>query len=508
MPVLLRPQSPVYTHTHLDDCVTNFTATIIKYRMTRQTTPRTRLLVITIFLLFLIAVFMMYCTVNSTFMHYGSIAADTGGGTADTGTVKSISDLQIHNSVTKNSTSMGTGGSNSSNQLACKSSEYKSWRTGTVTRIHPHVDANCALLWNNTESEVRRVQTAVENWKNAESDKQFISIMKDCSIVTEEFTGNFYVSQEEMDFPLAFSLVVYTAPQQVIRLLKTIYRPHNLYCIHPDARQSNTFISFFTNFSKCFDNVFVASRLERVYYAHSSILEAQLHCMEDFIKYDRSKWRYAINLVGQELPLATNRGIVKALKQRNSVSIVQSFKIPQYDWNERFVYKYDLSHGEIYNTYIRLPPIPHNITIYKSSTYIAITRQFMEFILGNEKAVDFRNYLQDVRNAEESFYASLFHLPEAATLGGYQKGVQQNFAVEKAIWLNSLEAKITSKFCSGRNVHNICIVSFRDLHHILKNGRSFFFNKYFMEWDNVVMDCAEERLIALNRGEYRNDCLM
>ena len=230
--------------------------------------------------------------------------------------------------------------------------------------------------------------------------------------------------------------------------------------------------------------------------------------MEDFIKYDRSKWRYAINLVGQELPLATNRGIVKALKQRNSVSIVQSFKIPQYDWNERFVYKYDLSHGEIYNTYIRLPPIPHNITIYKSSTYIAITRQFMEFILGNEKAVDFRNYLQDVRNAEESFYASLFHLPEAATLGGYQKGVQQNFAVEKAIWLNSLEAKITSKFCSGRNVHNICIVSFRDLHHILKNGRSFFFNKYFMEWDNVVMDCAEERLIALNRGEYRNDCLM
>ena len=36
---------------------------------------------------------------------------------------------------------------------------------------------------------------------------------------------------------------------------------------------------------------------------------------------------------------------------------------------------------------------------------------------------------------------------------------------------------------------------------------TFFFNKYFMEMDHVVMDCMEQRLVEQNRREYENDCL-
>ena len=31
---------------------------------------------------------------------------------------------------------------------------------------------------------------------------------------------------------------------------------------------------------------------------------------------------------------------------------------------------------------------------------------------------------------------------------------------------------------------------------------TFFFNKYFMEWDHVVMNCMEERLAERNKLEY------
>jgi len=33
-----------------------------------------------------------------------------------------------------------------------------------------------------------------------------------------------------------------------------------------------------------------------------------------------------------------------------------------------------------------------------------------------------------------------------------------------------------------------------------------FFNKYFMEWDHVVMDCMEQQLVEQNMLEYKQDC--
>ena len=35
----------------------------------------------------------------------------------------------------------------------------------------------------------------------------------------------------------------------------------------------------------------------------------------------------------------------------------------------------------------------------------------------------------------------------------------------------------------------------------------FFFNKYFMDYDHVVMDCMERRIVQQNQLEYQRDCL-
>ena len=41
------------------------------------------------------------------------------------------------------------------------------------------------------------------------------------------------------------------------------------------------------------------------------------------------------------------------------------------------------------------------------------------------------------------------------------------------------------------------------------NGSStvMFYNKYFMEYDHVVMDCMEKRIVEQNKLEYDRDCI-
>ena len=407
-------------------------------------------------------------------------------------------------------------GSRISTKKICNMTKFTSWSQGVVTQMKPAMERRCEKIAGNDKKEIYRVKSFLKNWKNEESDVQFVQRMNSCVNVIEEFSNNFYVSSEEKDFPLAFIFVVYTNVRQVVRLLKAIYRPHNLYCIHPDARQGEGFARVFRQISKCLDNVFVASKLEKVFYTHRSILDAQLNCMKDLTEYDQSRWKYVINLVGRELPLQTNRHIVKLLKQASDVSIVDSHPIRRIIYKQRFEHRYVVNYqtGRGYKAKKRRGAAPHGIKIYKGSTHFVLTRQFAHFLLTNQKAVDFRRYLNDVWMPEESFYASLYQLPEAASYGGHSNSVTLPISFpEVSIWLTRLGKRLTAERCSGLKVHLLCIAVTSDLHRVYEFGvkKGFlFFNKYFMEVDHVIMDCMEERLVKQNMLEYARDveCLL
>ena len=400
----------------------------------------------------------------------------------------------------------------------CEISHIQSWKMGVVTRLEPKIQVQCEVLAANSEIEINRVAKALETWENIESYEAFFRRMGNCSNVIKEFSNLFYVSPVEQEFPLAYMLVVHTSARQVVRLLKAIYRPQNVYCIHPDARQEDQFAQVFYQISDCLENVFVASKRTKVYYAHYSILDAQLNCMEDLVKYNKSKWKYVINIVGRELPLKTNREIVTILSRFNGLSVVHSHPIEARFWDRRFQYKYNVSEttGNTWLTSQKLDPVPHGIKVFKGSTHFAITKSFARFLLTEKKAIDFREYLKDVQSPEESFYASLYRLPEAAAYGGYPgNNLTDKLKIpkwlESTIWLNhGNRSQEPSKYCSGKVVHSICIANSGDLHRIYNTSlkwQHFFFNKYSMEEDHVVMDCMEERLITQNWKEYTHDCL-
>lgn len=82
---------------------------------------------------------------------------------------------------------------------------------------------------------------------------------------------------------LAYSILVNEQVEQFERLLIAMYEPTNIYCIHVDAKSSDTIKQAIRSIVDCFDNVFVATRLEQVVYAGFSRLKADINCMNDLL---------------------------------------------------------------------------------------------------------------------------------------------------------------------------------------------------------------------------------
>ena len=396
----------------------------------------------------------------------------------------------------------------------CDVSGIKSWHRGVVTELEPRIRANCDLLRHNDRPEIERVKREIKTWQNSETEEEWIERLSDCEKVVSDFSNNFYNSPEEVDFPLAYILIVYTNPRQMVRLIKTLWKPQNVFCIHPDAKQSEEFIGVFRQLSKCLDNVFLPTKLEKVFYQHHTIMDSQLNCYKDLLNYQTWRWKYVINLCGRELPLKTNREIVRSLKTLKGGSAIETQPVQMsrgFLARDRFTWKAEENYtsGKLHYTHSRLGPPP--IPIYKSFNFVAVSRPFVDFFVNDRKAIQFRNYLKDVKIPEEEFYASLVHLPKVP--GGLPPHRAPLPTVDKYIWMNKhTQTRSRLESCEGRMVHFICIVGVGDLDQIyrwgvLRKTPVFFFNKYFMEEDHVVMDCLEERLLQQNKREYEMDCI-
>ena len=175
-------------------------------------------------------------------------------------------------------------------------------------------DVRCLNIFqgDNNEIELSKKLTNSRLERRLSLD-DYLSMTNDCQVFKSSrgyLTGP--VSQKEKDFPIAFSIMMYTDAEQTERLLRAIYRPHNVYCIHVDAKAQKEFMAL-SAVARCFDNVVMASRRVYVGWNNFTSLEADLICMEDLWTKSK-KWKYFINLTGQEFPLRTNYELVQILE--------------------------------------------------------------------------------------------------------------------------------------------------------------------------------------------------
>jgi hypothetical protein len=180
---------------------------------------------------------------------------------------------------------------------------------------------NCQLMFGGDKREILKAETLYRprdqdrfSFPETANCKRFI---ENRGYITDPLT------EEEENFPIAYSIIVYKSPEQFEMLLRSIYRPQNFYCVHVDKKTKDNVFQDIMSILECFPNVFLASKRYAVVWGGLSVLLPEIVCMADLLARSR-RWKYFINLTGQEFPLRTNYELVKILTILNGTNIVDS----------------------------------------------------------------------------------------------------------------------------------------------------------------------------------------
>ncbi|KAM7422967.1 hypothetical protein PAMA_010821 [Pampus argenteus] len=296
------------------------------------------------------------------------------------------------------------------------------------------------------------------------------------------------LSLEEEDYPIAFIVTVHKELELFMRLLRAIYMPQNVYCIHVDAKAPWEYQAAVRKLVSCFENTFLSSRSETVTYAGFSRLQADLNCMKDLAK-SKIGWRKVVNLCGQDFPVKSNLELVQYMKSK--------------EWRDRNMtpgvkqpvsmrYRTQFQHREITGSHVALKgwglkkgPPPHNLEVYFGTAYFALTRAFVDFVLKSPIAHDLLEWSKDTFSPDEHYWVTLNHIKEAPGShidGGWAGDI-------RAIKWRDQEGSAHNG-CKGHYVRDICIYGVEDLPWIM-NRNSMFANKFESNTFPKALDCLE-----------------
>lgn len=364
----------------------------------------------------------------------------------------------------------------------------------------PEDDCDCEKILNGAADEVDRskILTITKSFKQRMyvPDAQYTNLTKDC----EKFRRSrkylpVPLSEEEKEFPVAYSIVVHHKVQNFERLLRTIYSPQNFYCIHVDTKAPTSVTAGISSIVSCFGNVFLASRLEHVYYAGWSRVQADINCMKDLYKVS-DQWKYFINLCGQDFPIKTNLEIVRALKAlagKNSLETV----IPPDDKKHRFQKRYSLIKGKIMSTHQDKEPPPFNLKVFTGGAYIVVSQEFVRFVLEDPKAQTLMAWLNDTYSPDEFFWASLQRMPGVpGFLPPHSKyDVSDIYSISRLVKWQLHEVGFDAVYppCHGIHIRTICVYGAGDLQWLLKQHH-LFANKFDTDVDPIAIRCLEKFL--------------
>lgn len=283
----------------------------------------------------------------------------------------------------------------------------------------PKYPVDCKLILAMNKNEIEKAKNIVRNLqKNMKliDDKNFILDNSKCI----SFKADIKFDDLKENFPLAISILVHENAEQVYRLLKSIYQPQNIYCIHIDKKSNPIFQKAIRSMVKCFDNVFLSTKTENVVYGGFSRLQADINCLKDllslndlnqthenFIGKRFINWKYAYNLVGTEFPLRTNSEMIKIIKIYNGSNEIELVKIDsflervEYEWIE------DKKSNNIFKTNQKNRRPPHEFKIYKGYSSYLISKNFAKYAIFDSKAQDFLKWCQNTYSPDEIFWSTL-----------------------------------------------------------------------------------------------------
>ena len=289
-------------------------------------------------------------------------------------------------------------------------------------------DIDCKAIVDGNKYEIKKGISLMANKSYSRpivKDKDYIRMTEDCdNFISTRGYHDQTLSREELEFPLAYSILLYKEVEQAERLLRAIYKPQNYYCLHVDADSDRTVHQAVEGIAGCFDNVFVVTRKEYIVYAGFTRLQADLNCMSDLL-HKGKKWKYFINLPSQEFPLKTNQEMVNILTIYNGANDIEGItggRSLQNRYKFRFIYKHvgHQAKPKIYKTGTMKENPPYNVSVVKGSAYGVFSREFVEFVTENRIARELLDWFRDVLSPDEYYWATLHHNPHIGTPGAYK----------------------------------------------------------------------------------------
>lgn len=286
-------------------------------------------------------------------------------------------------------------------------SEYYRFKS-QIERTRPPQDTiTCSRLFEDNQEEQARAVDILQSINTSAlmlPDSNYIFDRSKCDWF-KEIRGYNRVNpkQSEIEFPLAYLILLHDQVEQFERQLRLIYQPQNVYCIHVDMKSSLTVLKAIQSIAACFDNVFLTTKRESVIWSGMTLLQADLNCMSDLLNLNklvniqkhpsfRTKrvvsWKYVINLASTMMPLKTNYELTRILRMYNGSNEVEIFSDDRN--SDRYTYRWILDDQSPFPRPLseRYDPPPHDLKIIKGSNYVALSRSFTNFIINSHFSKD------------------------------------------------------------------------------------------------------------------------
>ncbi|XP_052400400.1 beta-1,3-galactosyl-O-glycosyl-glycoprotein beta-1,6-N-acetylglucosaminyltransferase 3-like [Carassius gibelio] len=343
------------------------------------------------------------------------------------------------------------------------------------------------------DKEVFKKLLASKKRKSQLSESFYLNATKDCpSYIRDRGFLTVSLSKEEKDFPIAYSMVIHEKIEMFERLLRAIYTPHNVYCVHMDQKSPEIFKQAVRAIASCLTNVFVASKLESVIYASWSRVQADINCMQDLLK-SPVQWKYLLNTCGTDFPIKTNAEMVQSLKHLNGKNSLESEDVKDKHW--RWQYHHNVT-DVVTQTDVKKSPPPIKSPMFSGNAYFVVSREFVEHIFKSKEIENFMEWEKDTYSPDEHMWATLQRMPSVPGSNPPNIKYQQSDmnAIARLVKWSYHEGDLDSGApyppCTGTHRRAVCVYGAGDLkwivqqHHLLAN-------KFDPEVDDIAIKCME-----------------
>ncbi|XP_042352822.1 beta-1,3-galactosyl-O-glycosyl-glycoprotein beta-1,6-N-acetylglucosaminyltransferase 3 [Plectropomus leopardus] len=325
----------------------------------------------------------------------------------------------------------------------------------------------------------------------------YLNVTQDCpSYIDKRGFITTPLSEEEKDFPIAYSMVIHEKIEMFERLLRAVYAPQNVYCVHVDQKSSKEFQKAVEAIVSCFPNVFVASRLERVVYASWSRVQADLNCMKDLLE-SQVQWRYLLNTCGTDFPIKTNREMVQMLKFLNGRNSMETEATNDYK-RGRWLYQHNVTDSVIRTDAKKSPP-PISSPMFTGNAYFVVTRAFVKHVMEDKEVQQLLEWEKDTYSPDEHLWATLQRMPSVpgSVPANSKYDVSDMQALARAVKWSYLAGDVKKGApyypCTGDYRRGVCVYGAGDLPWLFQQHH-LFANKMDPEVDDIAIRCMESVL--------------